>query len=292
MMIKTSVAIAVLSTAVALTGCDGRPERAQTVERNWLSISALPIIQDAVFELTPLFDGQRNLQAMGQLCALARREAKQGQVDAFLKQQGVNSAQIPKEGHPLSLLVNDDHSGQITACAAYLSTSVLSPVDLTELSRPAPDATRTAKPGGAPLQLDTALVNESLPVKLAEAHANADIFALIAVQLQRRPGLTIAEYRTLSRQLFSALAPTYLERVKEHFPSDGTQYKLVRVDDEVFSFISSAGDLFEFNAYDGLTLRTKGIVEYGGGKLLGQEYPVQVAYFTKGVEGVLDKLNH
>lgn len=286
-MKRTNISV-MISFIAALGGCGGPASTPATSEHNRLSVSALPIIQEAVFELTPLFDGQRNLPLMEQMCALARGQLTQTQIDAFLKQLGIEAGKIPREGNPLSLMVNGDQSGQLTACAAFLATSVISTVDVTEFSHRSTETANGTKPADASLQIDPALMKQVLPVKLAEARTNAEVFALIATELQRRPGLTIAEYRALAGRLFQALAPTYLQRVKEQFPSADTQYSLIRLDVEMFSFASSGGDLFEFSAYNGLTLRKKGIVEYGEGKLLGQAYPLQAKIFPESVGKLLE----
>lgn len=277
---------------LALTGCkqDEPTVQAAPIHRSWLSLPALPIIQDAVFSLSPTFNGQRNTWVMAQLCGLARGELKQEQVNVFLAQQKVDVAKLPKQGHELSLLVNGDRAGQATACAAYLATSVLSTVDAGEFMsavRPMGADGKTPDQDAKPhLQIDNARLSAVLPIKLAEARANADVFALIAAELQRRPGLKVSEYREQAEQLFSQLAPTYLERIKAQLPPAGSTYKLLQLDADRFAFSSSAGSLFEYGS-EGMTLRQNSVIWYGQGKLLGQEYPLQVAYFDASVGSLL-----
>lgn len=136
------------------------------------------------------------------------------------------------------------------------------------------------------MQIDNALLASALSVKLAVARANADVFALIAVELQHRPGLTIAQYREQAGQLFARLAATYLHRIKEQLPPANTQHKLLQMDDNRFVFSSSVGSVFEFGR-NGLVLCQGGIVWYGEGRLMGQEYPLQVEYLPAGVEQLL-----
>lgn len=319
-----SLIAAALLGLLALAGCKddkapaARVTSAPSIHRNWISIPALPIIQDAVFSLSPAFGGQRNPALMAQVCGLARGELKQEQVDAFLKQNKVDVEKLPKQGAALSLLVNGDRAGQVTACAAYLSTSVLSTVDASEfMTRSVPvspvhaadgkaavksgekdkdkakgksetrDKVEVARQPAEPvLQVDSAALSVVLPVKLALARANADVFALIAAELQRRPGLSVAEYRDQARQLFVRLAPVYLERIKAQMPQAGARYRLLRLDADLFAFSSSEGSLFEFGG-DGLTLRQSSVVWFGQGKLLGQEYPLRVAYFDPVVGALL-----
>lgn len=286
MNIKT-IFVTTLITLLALAGYDKfLINRPADVKTNWLNIPALPVIHDAIFELSPKFNGQRNAPAMEQLCALARGEVKQEQVNAFLKQAGVDAEKLPKKGSQFSLFINGDQSGQATACAAYLATTVLSPVNVAEFMRPVTTPATDGQPQKSSLQVDNALLTTALSIKLAEARANADVFALIAAELQRSPGLTIPQYRERAGQLFARLAPTYLQRIKDQLPPADTQYKLLQMDDSRFLFSSSVGSVFEFGS-NGLILNLGGITWYGEGKLLGKDYPLQVAYFDKTVKALL-----
>lgn len=274
----------------SLAGCRSEQPATPTVPRNWVNIPALPIIQDAVFSLSPTFAGQRNHAVMMQVCGLARGQAKQEQVNAFLVQQNVDVAHVPKHGHDLSLLVNSDRPAQATACAAYLATTVLSPVDVSELTVAVPQGETQSKApeqGKQPvLQVDNARLANVLPLKLAAARANADVFVLIAAELQRRPGLTVNEYREQATQLFEKLASVYLECIEAQLPPAGSTYKLLQMDTDRFAFSSSVGSLFEYGR-DGMTLRQNGVIWYGQGELMGQAYPLQVAYFEPAIDGLL-----
>ncbi|MNN23128.1 hypothetical protein D3C81_1365130 [compost metagenome] len=217
-------------------------------------------------------------------------------MNAFLSQRKIDVAKVPKQGDMLSLLVNGDKAVQTTACAAHLATTVLSTVDageflqsVTPSSAPASDNSENnaSSPAKPVLQVDNARLAQLLPIKLAEARVNSDVFALIAAELQRRPGLTVPEYRKQAAELFAHLAPVYLERIKAQLPPASTNYTLVQLDAQRFAFSSSTGNLFEYTG-EGLTLRQNGIIWYGQGKLLGQEYPLQVAYFPDSVIDLLD----
>ncbi|MBP5078632.1 hypothetical protein [Pseudomonas chlororaphis] len=282
-----SISVALLITLVALAGYDiFLKDRPTDNPRIWLRIPALPVIQDAIFQLSPRFDEPRKTLMMEQLCALARGEVKQEQVNASLKQQGIDAQTLPRQGSPYSLLVNGDQPGQASACAAYLATTVLSTVNVAEFMRPVTVPAANGQPEKSSLQIDNALLTSALSVKLAVARANADVFALIAVELQRSPGLTIPQYREQAGQLFTRLAPTYLQRIKEQLPPANTQYKLLQMDDSRFLFSSSVGSVFEFGR-NGLVLSQGGIVWYGKGRLMGQEYPLQVECFSAAVKGLL-----
>ncbi|MGR3885533.1 hypothetical protein [Pseudomonas sp. 1152_12] len=286
MNIKT-ISVAILILLAAWAGYEKfLTEPLSGTPHNWLRVPALPVIQDAIVQMSPRFNEASKAPMMEQLCALARGEVKQEQVNAFLKQQGIDAQTLPPQGSPLSLLVNGDQPGQATACAAYLATSVLSTVNAAEFMRPVVVPAANGQPEKSSLQIDNALLTQALSIKLAVARANADVFALIAVELQHRPGLTVAQYREQTGQLFARLAPTYLNRIKEQLPPVNTQYELLQMDNSRFVFKSSVGSVFEFGR-NGLVLRQGGIVWYGKGRLMGQEYPLQIEYFPAAVERLL-----
>lgn len=272
-----SIFVAVLIALLVLAGYDRLvADKSADAPRVSLRVPALPVIQDAIFQLSPRFDEPRKALMMEQLCALARGEVKQEQVNALLRQQGIDVQALPRQGNPFSLLVNGDQPGQASACAAYLATTALSAVNVAEFMHPVTVPAANGQPEKSALQIDNALLTSVLSVKLAVARANADIFALIAVELQRSPGLTIPQFRVQAAELFTRLAPTYLQRIKEQLPPANTHYRLMQMDDSRFVFSSSTGSVFEFGP-NGLILSQGGIVWYGKGRLMGQEYPLQVA---------------
>ncbi|OLF52206.1 hypothetical protein [Pseudomonas chlororaphis] len=265
--------------ALGLSGCK-ETKNAVEARPQWLDLPALPILQNAVHNLADLLAPHKQPLIMEQLCALARGDIPQENVNAFIQQQGGTPRDIPPMGHPLSLLVNGDRQTQASACAAYLATTVLSPLGLSELMKEAPAIAAQEKNGQAKtasLEIDQAKLLEALPHKLAIAQTNADIFALIAAELQSRPGLTLEQYRQLSMQMFVRLAPAYLQRVKEHLPPRGTTYKVLRLDADQFIFISSTRTSFAYD-FSGLKLQHHGITWFGEGKLLGKTYLLKVAY--------------
>lgn len=313
MQLKPLIAALLIGTA-AIAGCqqEHKPAAAQPATTTRaeaatsapsdasvrLNLPALPIIRNAVFSLVPAFDGKRDPQIMAQICGLARGELTQGQVNAFLGQRSIDPAKLPSTGHPLSLLVNGDKAAQTSACAAYLATSVMLAPDASEYMKsvtvtdkaPADNAKAKVKPATKPesrtvQQLDTAALSQVLPVKLAVARANADIFALIASQLQSRPGLTLGEYRKQAMQLFARLAPVYLERVKAQVPK-GVRFDMVRLDGGAMVFRGSDGSFFEFDG-NNLRLTQSDVMWFGEGKLMGQDYVLNVAYFDPEVGKLL-----
>lgn len=254
---------------------------------HWLDIPALPILQSAVIVMAPVLDPQRNEWLMKQVCALARGDSTQAQVNQALTQEGVNISKIPASGSPLSSLVNGDSAQRSTLCAAYLVKTVLLPPLLSDFM--APTATASTNPGTVKpsQQLDPTRLSRTLAVKLAVAKTTADVFALIALELQREPGLTIGQYSQRTQQLFASLAPTYLKRVKELYAAESVEYALTELSAQRFSFDSNDGSAFEYSK-SGMELKFNNIVWYGKGQLLGKMYFLRVNYFDSSVLSVLD----
>lgn len=274
---------AVLLGSLMLSGCKDlrppQPPAAGVVHREWLSLPALPLLQGAVIALAPKLEDGLTEELMNQICGLARGNASQDQVNAFLARQKIDSAALAKGNPALSLLVNGDHVGQATTCASHLASSVFSLADLQPLATPENNAHRSAMAARAP---DTAVDEDSmttlLSVRLAVARANADVFALIASEMQRRPGLNLLEVREQAQQLFSRLAPAYLVRIRAQFPAPGTTIDLQHLDRGLLVFTSSDGAEYILR-HGQLSLRQSGSMVYGDGRLHGLSRTLRVAYF-------------
>ncbi|OPB00919.1 hypothetical protein BFW87_00470 [Pseudomonas fluorescens] len=265
---------------ILLAGCDDMSHhRADNIVSHSVALPALPIIQGAVMALVPTVAGQRNDLMMRQVCELARGESSQEQVSQTLRQQGIELNNIPQQGHPLSLLVNPDRPQRVTACAAYIATSVMTLPKTSEFMVEAKaEAAGTIKTTA--LVVDPQKLNRFLDVQLAVAKADAELFALIATELEKSLGLTLEQYNQNAQSLFAAIAPAYLQRVKELYASgQGTDFTLLEYSDSDFKFRSNSGYLFEYG-YDGLNLSMNRTPWYGEGKLLGKIYLLDTAYLA------------
>ncbi|WDH50947.1 hypothetical protein PUP75_18545 [Pseudomonas chlororaphis] len=276
--------------ALGLGGCGEQSASSSVKQPKALDLPALPILQSAVLDLANTLVPHKNPLVMEQLCALAKGDIQQENVNAFIQQQGGNAQAIPAQGHPLSLLVNGDRKTQLSACAAYLASSVLLPLNLTELMveaehpEPQDKSKKTEEP--AP-RIDQAKLLATLPNRLAIAQTNADFFALIATELQRRPGLTLVQYRQMSIEMFTRLAADYVQRIKEQTPATGTEFKVLKLDSDQFIFISSTRTLFAYD-FSGLKLQQNGMTWFGEGKLLGKDYFLKVAYLPESAGQLTD----
>jgi hypothetical protein len=217
---------------------------------------------------------------MNQICGLARNDLTQDQVNQFLADRKIDIAAGQDRNPALVLLDNRDQAAQATLCAAHLANSVFSSADLQPLlarnaTTPHTPDGKASPPGAKAGQASVQLL---LSVRLAIARANADVFALIASEMQRRPGLTPMAIREQVQQLFSRLAPTYLARIRAQFPAPGTEFQRLKVDKETLIFSSSDGADFALERGQ-LRLLQNGVMIYGDGRLQGLNRALQVAYF-------------
>ncbi|VEC00518.1 Uncharacterised protein [Cedecea lapagei] len=261
-----------------ISGCDNSNNFAAEKTPQTIALPALPVIQSAVMSLVPMPNGQRNELMMSQVCALARGELTQQQVAQNLLQQGIDLSRVPLEGNPLSILVDQDGARRMTACAAYVATSVMEVPKTKEFMV---EAKTPAASGKKSLEVDVKKLNYYLGVQLAVARSNADIFALIANELSKKDGLTLEQYNQSARNIFANNAGLFLQRVNEIYDQgQNIQYTLLDYADNHFKFTTSNGYLFEFG-YDGLNLNFNRIPWYSGDYLLGKSYMLNVNYLVQ-----------
>lgn len=281
MKYKTLFSISLISSIGALYGClpqDGVPNQ------NLVEMPVLPIIQESVFRLRPQFDEPNAKQMVGYMCALARGEATLEQISGSLLSIGIDPSKVPISRSTL-LLLTGDRAGQAAACAAYIAFDAQSPVDLKDVAATTPASDKSDSLPST--QIDDARLAQALRVKLASAHATADVFALIGAELSKNPGKSIAQYQEQANQLFVRLAPVFLERVKQQLPPPDVSYRVDRLEATALAFSSSNGARLNVSPGMGLTMRQNGVLWYGEGKLLGREYSVPVAYFPQSVSSLL-----
>lgn len=280
MTISSKWLTATLLPLCLLAGCNDTARNASSAQAKnealgTLEYPALPVIRNAVFSMSPLVDGKRNPAVMQHVCGLARGEMKQADVDRFVSASGESADSLTKKGGVTALLVNGNQQAQQIACAAFLATAPLIQLDGQEFIAP-------NKSADGKLQVSAHRLGELMAVRMALSRTDAEYFSLIAEKLQQTPGLTSAQYQARARELFSELAPAYLERVKQQMPLPGTQYSIKRLDNERFAFGTTNGGEYEYGN-DGMTLRQDNITWYGDGMLMGRRHTLKIAYYPDAV---------
>lgn len=309
---KLRVLVVAIGAITGLAGCgQGEPSKAQ-VQAGWVSTPALPIIKEAVRSLSPTFNGKRVPVLVNQLCLLAAGQVSAEQNRAQLASMGFVPEQMPHQGGDgLALLVNGDRAAQATACAAYQASAALVPVNPQELMRDVVTKPKVATPSTAEdkahtskehtqkgeaespavaraeheRELDPQALNRLLPLRMAQARADADIFAYIAQRLAEQPGLSVAQYGDQARRLFATLAPSYLRLVQQHLPAASATMRLNQLDAYHLSFDSDEGARYSAASFGGMTLEQDGQLWLGRGLIQGTDYRVQATYIVPGAAG-------
>ncbi|WP_236201068.1 hypothetical protein [Pseudomonas pseudonitroreducens] len=267
---------------VALAGCGPQsvsPE--QALANGWVSVPTLPLVQDAVRSLAPTFNGKQIPVLVDHLCALGEGRITPQQNVAELARLGIDVARLPREStDALALLGNGDRAGQLAACAADQASAAFVPLKPSEVLHVQPAANAgdgKAKGDDSQPAIDQQAVSRLLSLKLSQARADSDIFAIIASRLAALPGLSEPDYRARAQAMFRELAPSYLARQKQLAPAPDTRYRLDHLDHDQLTFRTNTGVSFDLSTSEGLTFRNYGQLWYGKGTLLGTSYRLQVA---------------
>lgn len=244
MKLPARFALALIALA-ALPGCDQLvgplgSAKPTLLTQHTTSVPALPIVQSAVKSMAPKLDATFDESVIQRVCLLARGEVSQEQIWRSLEQDGLKPGAIPANGHPLSMLVNDDQPGRQLACASYVAASVFTPLDPADYTVRVPGAVGKAKAGATPdgEAVDNQKLMTLLAVKMSIARANAEYFALIAGALERYEGLPLDDYARSVKSMFGAMAPHYLKRVQALYSPSANGYRLLAVNAQGYRFIS------------------------------------------------------
>jgi len=276
-----------------LAGCD-KPAQKSSVEpavtppaaeKTLIDFPALTVIENTVSQLVPKLDDQFDISVIQRICLLARGEVSKEKIIESIKKDGLlDPATIPAQDHPLSLLVNDDQKKRAEVCAAWLASWAARPPSEDEITI---QKTRRIQEKGqekgkertvTESVLSSDKVAEILAIKLSILRTNAEIYAFIAGELEKTPGLSLEEYTRTVGKTFSALSPFYLKRVQELYSPEPNSYHLTQLSAGGYAFHTDGG--FNFSRDGGNALLSyRGINWLGRGDIMGKDYKVVVSYF-------------
>lgn len=239
---------------------------------NVIGYPLVTLVNDTLTQMVPKVKGQRNNFVMQLVCDMARGDKTQQDVLAQLNQNGVNGADIPQTGHPLSLLVNGNRPLQQQACLAYIATTLLYPPDNAFLLE--------HRENGGPPAINTAQASREFAIRLAIAEATAQLYAVIASNIPAEKGLSFTSYRRQIEAITLQYAPVYLQSIKIAFNKHpDAQVKIGRLEGLNYAVTDSDGREISWN--DGIfSYRKQGIDWLANGNILGQPYRVEVAAFA------------
>lgn len=271
MRINSTLVRTVLGGLIGLVCCQAISAPADLNVKS-ISVPAYSLITDALIAATPTVKGQRNDAVMQLVCDLARGTKNQQQVNDVLKQNNVEVENIPASGSALSLLVNKDAAMQSTACAAYIATSLFSPVNNDVLFDVVKD--------GKDKNKETATLNsekfaQEMRLRMSISQATAQMYAVIAANLSKDNNLSWADQQNDVVRIVASYAPQYLQSLRNIYTASQAIYKPVSIDAKSYDVIDSSGHELMQNP-QGPLLTYRGVVWLGNGKILGKEYFVDV----------------
>ncbi len=257
-----------------------------------ISVPAYNMITDTLQSIMPTIEGKRNDFAMQQICALARGEKTQQDVITTLKEKGVDTAKIPRSGSVASLLVNGDKEQQQMTCAVYLANSVFAPVNNGGYFSKQPTKEKAdkkeAKSSGwsfwkSDKQQTTSEKTEQIvfnqpqfihdaQVKMAIVQATAQMYAVIAENIQNEKDQYWAGYQQKIAGIVYNYAPEYLRKITMFYKSNSAKSLVpVNVTLNSFTVANATGDVLTQQAGN-VMFTSKGVPWFGSGKILGKEY--------------------
>ena len=267
-----------------------------------ISVPAYNMITDTLHAIAPTIEGKRNEFAMQQICALARGDKTQQDVNDLLKQQGVDIAKLPKSGSVASLLINGDKEQQQMSCAVYLATSVFEPVNngayfLKQQAKEKTDQKKKSsgwsfwksdKKEEAQPQTEKVVFNQpqflaDAQIKMAIVQATAQMYAVIAENIQGQKTKYWADYEQRIASIVYNYAPEYLRKINV-FYKNGVSKSLMPVNVSLNSFTvaNNSGDVLTQQAGN-VMFTSKGVPWFGNGKILGKDYFSDVTVINSAV---------
>lgn len=253
---------------------------AQAASRDYVvSYPTASLISETLLEMTPSVNNARNDLMMKLVCDLARNEKSQAEVETFLRRNGVDVSQIPESGNALSLLVNGETQKQKAACASYIATSVIVPGDNKDWYHGV-NVTNKDKTISVKQEVDQDKLNQVMRTRMSIAEANAEFYSLMANALAGRGTMSYASYKNQIFDMFSELAPFYLDRVKQLYAGKKGDVTLLSLSKDDYRVMDDKGYVMSFSQ-GVVDLEVKGVTWFGNGKMLGKEYYLDVPYFSQ-----------
>jgi hypothetical protein len=253
---------------------------AQAASRDYVvSYPTSSLISETLLEMTPSVNNERNDLMMKLVCDLARNEKSQAEVDTYLQRNGVDVSQIPASGNALSLLVNGETQKQKAACASYIATSVILPGDNKDLYQGVNVANKD-KTLSVKQEVDQDKLNQVMRTRMAIAEANAEFYSLMSNALADKGNMSYAAYKNQIFDMFTELAPFYLDRVKQLYGGKKGDITVLSLSNSDYRVMDDKGYVMSFSQ-GSFELDVKGITWFGNGKLLGKDYYLDVPYFSR-----------
>lgn len=244
---------------------------------NAIRVPGWNIIADTLAGMATVVNGKRNDIIMQQTCNLAWGDSTQQEVNAALAKSNIDAEKIPLVGNSLSMLVNGDTLQQQIACTAWMSNSLFATPDSERYLEDAP----ATKDKPAKKVFSQTRFAEDTRASIAVARATAQLYAVIAENLQQQPATDWAGWQQRIKTIVAFYAPEYLKSIRTYHAADiGKPLITNSITGHGYDVSLTDGFRLVKNGAD-VTLLSRNVVWLGGGKILGQDFFFRVAIFAQ-----------
>lgn len=252
--------VSLLSGCDSAIGGDGRVGVRQ---------NSYPLIVDTVSQLVPQLGGTKNGDLLNEICSVVYGVKSQAELGSWLKNNFTDAEILSEENVHYNVLTGKDKVAQRTTCAAWLS--------LTINDIPNVDNFATKDKDGKLYNVDEKAVVSLMPLKLAVARTNAEIFAAIATKLDDKKPLSYQVAKERISALFEESVPRYLASVKAYTAQENSRvFQLILLQKGRFVFQDSGGYLFDVSS-ENINLFWHSVPWLSKGKLQGKDYFISIA---------------
>ncbi|ALR75626.1 hypothetical protein [[Enterobacter] lignolyticus] len=262
-----------------------------------VSMPAWNIITDTLIKMTPLVNGQRDDGVMSLVCDLARGDKTQQDIDEALLKKNVNLQALAKDNGTLGLLVNRDLTAQQTACSTYLISVLFTPVDNSAYMQNVPPAEKAdtkntdaagkddkkAKsaadtPGKSAVEkvFNQPRFEQDVRTHIAIAQATAQLYALMAGNLERMKGESWGTYQMRIEQMVREYSPNFLKTVKVFYQAESTRPIVTRSLTQYGYDISDSSYHQLIRDQHAFLFRSRSVDWLGNGVIMGKRYFVDL----------------
>jgi hypothetical protein len=253
-MLKLLIVGLGLLLVASLSGCDRLAT--MTGGRN-VEISSLPLAQQAITSLVPVFGGRRNKVIMDQVCAYVSGKKNLEEFESFFTTKGINTQELAKSDNGFRIIVTADKSVLTSACAAFMASTFFTQQNLLEGSDPKSTATQIRE-----------RLKELTPIALETVKLITEIIA----EQQGQTFESLSEYKNSFQQEFERRASSYITQTLNHdfvlsdYSDDGVE--------NGFSYTFTSG-VVRLKLYDETW--------FGNGKLMGKRYFIYLKPVSSGI---------
>lgn len=262
-----------------------------------VSIPAWNIITDTLIKMTPLVNGQRDDGVMALVCDLARGDKTQKDIEEILLKKNINLRALAKDTGAVRLLVNRDLVAQQTACTAYLIFALFTPVDNSSYMQEVQSTEKgtfksidtankddkslkssmnsTGKTPGQKVFIQ-ARFDQDVRTHIAVAQATAQLYALLAGNIERIKGESWGVYQSHIEQMVREYAPNFLNTVKVFYQAENATPLITQSVTQHGYTVIDGNNHQLFRDQNSFFLRSRNVDWLGNGFIMGKQYYVEL----------------